>query len=85
MLTALEKTISLTSQSKFFPTAHRKFARVPNTDVWKSDTFEFLESVAQRIENLHGRLSPIVVPSLVRFRAGKAEYTAQVEAAKHFR
>ena len=72
-------------QRKFFPAAHRKFARVPNLQIWRSATFDFLESVAQRIENRHGRMRPMVIPSQERFEAGRAELVAMVEEAEHFR
>ena len=44
-------------QEKFYPIAFGKFNQVPNMDVWKKPTFDFLEGVAMRIEQKHGRLS----------------------------
>jgi len=46
---------------KFYPIARAKFAQVPNMDIWERATYDFLESVAMRIEEKHGRLSVTVI------------------------
>lgn len=69
---------------KFYPIARAKFAQVPNRDVWERPTFDFLESVAMRIEEKHGRLS---VTNITKsdYDQNKEFILARIEDGQHFR
>lgn len=69
---------------KFYPTARAKFAQVPNMDVWERATFDFLESVAMRIEEKHGRLSVTVVTK-ADYDQNKQFILNRIEEGPHFR
>ena len=74
----------LTFQEKFYPTARAKFAQVPNMDIWERPTFDFLESVAMRIEEKHGRLSVTVVTK-ADYDQNKEFILKRIEDGPHFR
>ena len=51
---------SYSFQERYFPRARTKFDKVPNRRFWETSTYDYLESVANRIEFKFGRLSPLV-------------------------
>lgn len=53
-------------------------------DVWKKPTFDFLESVAMRIEQKHGRLS-VTNATKIDFDQRKKEIIHDIEAGPHFK
>lgn len=69
---------------KFYPIAFGKFNQVPNMDVWKKPTFDFLEGVAMRIEQKHGRLS-VTNATKIDFDQRKKEFIHNIEAGPHFK
>jgi len=69
---------------KFYATARAKFAQVPNMDIWERPTFDFLESVAMRIEEKHGRLSVTVVTKN-DYDQNKEFILKRIEDGPHFR
>merc|ERR1712008_152563 len=69
---------------KFYSTARAKFAQVPNMDIWERPTFDFLESVAMRIEEKHGRLSVTVVTK-ADYDKNKEFLLSRIEDGPHFR
>merc|ERR1712012_633750 len=69
---------------KFYPLARSKFAQVPNMDVWKTPTFDFLEGVAQKIEQKHGRLS-VTNATKTDYDQNKEKILDRIESGPHFR
>lgn len=69
---------------KFYPIANGKFAQVPNIDIWERATFDFLESVAERIEEKHGRLSVTVVTKS-DYVMNKESILTKIEDGPHFK
>ena len=69
---------------KFYPIARAKFAQVPNMDLWERPTYDFLESVAMRIEEKHGRLS---VTNITKsdYDSNKEFIFNRIEDGPHFR
>merc|ERR1719150_572488 len=53
-------------------------------DVWKKPTFDFLEGVAMRIEQKHGRLS-VTNATKIDFDQRKKEIIHDIEAGPHFK
>lgn len=53
-------------------------------DIWERPTFDFLESVAMRIEEKHGRLSVTVVTK-ADYDKNKEFFLSRVEDGPHFR
>jgi len=70
---------------RYYPTAGKKFAEVPNLASWRSETLDYLESVVLRIENKNGRLNPTVVGSYKDFIAKTKAIKNSIECGKHFR
>ena len=71
-------------QERYYPIARTKFAQVPNMDIWERPTFDFLESVAMRIEEKHGRLSVNVVTK-ADYDKNKERILNRVEDGPHFK
>ena len=69
---------------KFYSTAHKKFDLEPNIENWQQLTFDFLESVARRIEEKHGRLSVTVVTK-ADYDKNKQLFVSTIEDGPHFR
>ena len=69
---------------KFYPTAHEKFDLEPNLEKWEQLTFDFLESVARKIEEKHGRLSVTVVTK-ADYDIQKQLFASRIEDGPHFR
>ena len=72
-------------QEKFFPQASRKFLTVPNKSLWTVSTFDFLDTVAHRIEAKFARAEPRVVASPLVWEREMHEITAEIEQGKHAR
>ncbi len=70
---------------KYFPIASQKFAKVPNQTVWERSTYDFLESVAIKIEETGGRLDPKVVNGEDLFRENYESIKADIENGNHCR
>lgn len=62
-----------------------KFARVPDVDKWERSTYDFLESVAQQIETMHGRLVPFVVIGEDKFQMNYAKIKETILRGAHHR
>jgi hypothetical protein len=58
---------SIPFQKRYFPKAHGKFIQVKNMKAWEGPTFDFLESVAMRIETRNGRLNPTVIGFVLNY------------------
>jgi len=69
---------------KFYPIARAKFAQVPNMDLWERATYDFLESVAMRIEEKHGRLSVTNITK-ADYDSNKEFILNRIEDGPHFR
>ena len=69
---------------KFYSTAHQKFDLEPNLEKWEQLTFDFLESVARKIEEKHGRLSVTVVTK-ADYDIQKQLFASRIEDGPHFR
>ena len=61
-----------------------KFSQVPNMDIWKTPTFDFLESVAMRIEQKHGRLS-VTNATKMDYDKNKEKILKKIEDGPHFK
>ena len=68
---------------KYFPTASKLFDKVPNQHVWERSTYDFLESVAMRIEEKGGRMVPKVVNGEDNFRKNYTSMKEDVENGEH--
>jgi hypothetical protein len=69
--------------AKYFPTASKMFAKVPNQSVWQRPTYDFLESVAMRIEEKSGRMVPKVVSGEENFKNNYEKIKAEIENGEH--
>ena len=69
---------------KFYPIARAKFAQVPNMDLWERATYDFLESVAMRVEEKHGRLSVTNITK-ADYDSNKEFILNRIEDGPHFR
>jgi hypothetical protein len=67
----------------YFPIASKMFSKVPNTNVWERPTFDFLESVAMRIEEKGGRMVPKVVAGEDVFRTRYQDIKDDIEDGNH--
>ena len=56
-----------------------------NAERWSKETMNFLEGVAMRIENKHGRLKPQVVATEVQYQKSRAEIRRKMDHGPHFR
>ena len=56
-----------------------------NAERWSKETVNFLEGVAMRIENKHGRLKPQVVATEVQYQKSRAEIRHKIDHGPHFR
>ena len=79
------KTFQKKLQEHFFPIAFEKFSKIRNVHEWEAATFDFLESVALRIETKNGRLVPTVVASEHDFNRDAEKIVEKIEAGPHFR
>jgi len=68
---------------KFFPTVRLKFAKVPNRRFWEIQTYEFLDSVVNRIECKFGRGKPFIVENSEMFEAEKSRMMAALDSGDH--
>ena len=68
----------------FFPTVRRKFAKVPNIKYWQSPAYDFLESVALRIETKFGREKIVTVQGMEYFTQNLPALQALAELSRHF-
>jgi len=75
----------LAYMDKFFPQASRKFLSVPNKALWTVSTFEFLDTVVNRIESKFARAQPRVVASIVVWDKEKFKIADEIEQGKHAR
>ena len=57
---------------------------MPNMEVWKTPTFDFLEGVAQKIEQKHGRLS-VTNATKTDYDQNKEKILDRIESGPHFR
>ena len=70
---------------KFYPTAYSKFAHEPNMEIWEQLTFDFLETVARRIEEKHGRL-PVTVVTKADYDKNSLEFfVSRIDDGAHFK
>ena len=76
---------SPTRQDKYFPTARKKFSRVPNLKLWRQETYNCLNLVARQIESRFGRQVPAVVASPVVFSNTKTQLFANILQKFHAR
>ena len=72
-------------QAKFFPLASNKFISGPHRSIWTAATYDFLDTVANRIESKFARAEPRVVASLVVWENEKTIITASIEQGMHAR
>ena len=70
---------------KYFPTASKLFDKVPNQHVWERSTYDFLESVAMRIEEKGGRMAPKVVNGEENFRNNYKKMKNDIETGEHIK
>ncbi len=57
---------------------------MPNTNVWERVTFDFLDSVASRIEGKNGRMTSTVVTK-ADFDVKKEQLYKRIDEGNHFR
>lgn len=72
-------------QDKFFPNARSKFAKVPNRRFWERPTYDYLDSVINRIEFKYGRRTPLVVENPELFEQQRTFILRKVESSEHAR
>ena len=72
-------------QKRYFPIVAKKFARIPNMKIWEIQTFDFIESIARRIEEKYGRLKPYVIKGEGKFNETRMSILKDIEAGQHFR
>ena len=56
-----------------------------NAERWSKETVNFLEGVAMRIENKHGRLKPQVVATEVQYQKSRSDIRRKIDHGPHFR
>jgi len=82
LLSALHR---LAYMDKFFPQASKKFLSVPNKSLWSVSTFDFLDTIVNRIEAKFSRAEPRVVASLVVWEREKLKIAEEIEQGVHAR
>jgi hypothetical protein len=56
-----------------------------NLKVWETPTFDFLESVAMRIETRNGRLEPTILKSIELYKEDQEHVLTTIDNGQHFR
>ena len=70
-------------QERHFGIARRKFSKVQNRRFWEKPTYDFLDSVINRIEFKYGRLSPLIVESEDTFLKEEKSILITIENMEH--
>jgi len=68
---------------KYFPSVRMKFSRVPNRRFWEIPTYEFLDSVINRIEFKFGRCTPFISENSEMFEKNKSLIHKTIETSDY--